>query len=862
MLGGAAAVFVTGAAVMVAELIAARLTAPFYGQSTATWAALAGVTLLGVTLGNYVGGVLSSGCAVARVARPYRCTDPLKLYNSTRPKNARPFLVALLGAVGGAVALAALPSLLAPLAAMCGSGNAGLFLFALAAFLPPTALLGLVSPAVAAGIVRADRNGSDLGTLYFASMLGYTLGSAAAGLYLPFVLPAPAVCRCAAAALVIAAVVLVAAAWRWGGRSGFVSRVEVENCRGTVARPNQTQSSLQLYNSTRPKNISALAPLAHVFLVGFIGMASELALARLVTPVLGGSHVVWSAVFVTFIGFMGVGGIVGGRAADRFASRVPAKALYAALFAALYATVLFQTRVLGLWTMGCDAAVRIALHVLVGFAPYAFVLGFLSAFLLQKATAPALKAGDRASIGLAYAANGVGSACGSFFAGMLCVGSASLLASLPGAERPLPAEIVVGGRQAVLFRGESSYNSVTVTARRDNPHSVTLWLDRIPHTTVDTASPSFLQATYTRLLDVAVDVLSPTGGRRVFVIGGGGYALPRKWAAENARTGLFRRDETNGCPYAELTVAEIDPLVYGCARRFMDAPADDGVVRNHVADGRRLADQLVREGATNRYDVVIGDTIGDAAIPYHLTTREFFAKIADSLLKPDGVYMMHVLDALDDPGLLSSIVKTLKAAFPHVVAYSYSGVGDVRQSFVVAASRRPLDVAPMADELVRRYPEALPIQLDEAVCEGLARREGAIELTDAFAPVERFVWRVLSRDVQYRAYALAEKMKELRRDGDGEGAFALARRVLEMQPEQTDALDVVDEAAQDGVDGAEALLKAQAARPSVCEEAKVRYAVYLRNKGRAAETLALWREIARRWPDNPHYAATLKDLEK
>ena len=83
-----------------------------------------------------------------------------------------------------------------------------------------------------------------------------------------------------------------------------------------------------------------------------------------------------------------------------------------------------------------------------------------------------------------------------------------------------------------------------------------------------------------------------------------------------------------------------------------------------------------------------------------------------------------------------------------------------------------------------------------------------------------------------------------------------------MQPEQTDALDVVDEAAQDGVDGAEALLKAQAARPSVCEEAKVRYAVYLRKKERTAEELALWREIARRWPDNPHYAATLKDLEK
>ena len=794
MLGGAAAVFVTGAAVMTAELVAARLTAPFYGQSTATWAALAGVTLLGVTLGNYAGGVWAQ-----RVRRP--------------------FLVAAAGAFGGAAILAALPSLLAPVAAVCGDGDGGLFLFALAAFLPPTALLGLVTPSVAAGVVRAERNGRDLGLLYFASMLGYMVGSAATGLYLPFVLPAPAVCRLAAAGLLVAGGVLAVA----GGR--------------TMERPPAERGAA---------GARGAATYLHVFFIGFVGMASELALARLVTPVLGGSHFVWGAVFVTFIGFMGLGGAVGGPVADRFAERVPAKALYAALAVALYLTVLFQTRALGLWTMGCDAAARIALHVVVGFGPYAFALGFLSTFLLQKATARALKAGDRASIGVAYAANGVGSSCGSFFAGMLCVGSASLLAALPGATRPLPAEIAVGGRQAVLFRGESSYNSVTVTARRDDARAVTIWLDRIPHTTVNVASPHALLASYTRLLDVAVDALAPASGRRVFVIGGGGYALPRKWNAERGA-------------YAEVTVAEIDPLVSACAHRFMDAPADNDVVHDHVADGRRL----VRETAGGaRYDVVIGDTIGDAAIPYHLTTREFFAEIDGALLKEDGVYLMHVLDAYDDPGLLSSVVKTLRAVWPHVAAYSYSGVGDVRQSFVVAASRRALDAKALAKALVARYPEALPLALDEGACAALAGREGAILLTDAFAPVERFVWRVLSRDVQYRAYALAEEMKARRREGDDAGAFALARRVLALHPEQSDALDVVEEAARDGREGAEALLAAQAARPSVCEEAKVRYAVHLRRAGRVAEARTLWREIVRRWPGNADYAATLRDLEK
>jgi len=803
MLRGAVAVFVTGAAVMVAELIAARLTAPHYGQSTATWAALAGVTLLGVTLGNLLGGILAQ-----------------------RAK--RPLLVSAFGALAGAATLVALPSSLAAIARIAGPDNGGLFLFALAAFLPPTAFLGLVSPAVAAAFVRADRNGSDLGALYLASMLGYMLGSAAAGLYLPFVFPAPTVCRLAAVGLVVAGGVLLASRQR-----GEMPQ--------TASAPTW-RMSLAFCAAQR-------MTLLHVFAIGFVGMATELALARLVTPVLGGSHIVWSSVFITFIGFMGPGGWLGGKVADKVSSRIPSWALYAALGLALYLTVLFQTRALGLWTMGYEAALRIALHVLVGFAPYAFTLGFLSAFLLQKATVRAIGGGDRACIGLVYAVNGVGSSCGSFFAGMLFTGSASLLAALPGAERPLPAEIAVVDLERVVFRGESGYNSVTVTQKKDDQHAITIWLDRIPHTTVDTGVPATLNASYTRLLDVAVDVLCPSEGCRAFVIGGGGYALPRKWNGERRK-------------YAEVTVAEIDPLVSSCAHRFMDAPADNEVVHDNVVDGRCLADRFAREGQTNRFDVVVGDTIGDAAIPYHLTTREFFAQIRDSLLKPDGVYLMHVLDVLDDPGLLSSVVKTLKSVYPHVIACSYSGVRDVRQSFVVAASNRPMAARPLGEALLARYPEAVPIVLGESECAALSGRDGALLLTDDFAPVERFVWRVMSRDVQYRAYALSDEMMKTLDEGDDDAAYALALRVLEMQPEQPRALEVVVDAAEYGREGAEEVARNQAMRPSTSPDAKIRYAVCLKKMGRQAEALPIWRELVRRWPRNPEYAATLKDLEK
>lgn len=799
MLPGAIAVFVSGAAVMAVELVAARLTAPFYGQSTATWAALAGATLLGVTAGNFCGGSLAN-------------------------KSRRPLAVVAAAACVAAAVLAVLPGLLPALSRLAGPSNSGIFIFALCAFAPPAALLGMISPGVAAAFVRPECNGRDLGILYFASMIGSMCGSAAAGLYLPFVMSTSTICLICSAILAVTGL----------GLLPFLNRC--------------IASDAIVPAHTNYKTLSG-ANLLHVFVVGFLAMVGELALARLVTPVLGGSHIVWSAVFITFIGWMGVGGAVGGKVADRFSSYVPAKALYIALGIAIYLTVIFETRVLGLWTMGFPAAMRLVLHIFVGFAPFAFLLGFLSAFFMRNATAASLLAGDRASIGVTYAVGGIGSSCGSFFAGMVFVSSASVLAALPGAVRPLPAEIALDNDCRILYRGESSYNSVAVTGKASDSRLITIWLDRIPHTTVNLASPNTLLATYTRLLDAAIDVFAPPTNRRVFMIGGGGYALPRKWCGETSR-------------FAMVEVAEIDPLVSFCAHSFMDAPPNDANFQDHVVDGRRFTDRHIAAGATNLFDVVIGDTIGDAAIPYHLATQEFFQKIRDGLLTRNGVYLMHVLDVLDDPGLLSSITKTLRSVFPNVVACSYSGVSDVRQSFVVAASAKTLDADAFAAEVRNRWPEALPIALHAEDVAAISSSPAAIMLTDAFAPVEKFVWRVMTRDVQYRSYAIAEEMGQHLAAGDRDTAFALAKRVLDLQPEETRALGVVARMADDGNDEAAEILKREASRPSVREEAKIRYALYLRRRGHRDEALAIWREVVRRWPDNPNYSATLRDLEK
>ena len=136
---GEISVFLSGGAVMVTELIAARLVAPYFGQSSATWGALVGCTLAGVTLGNWLGGILSR-----------------------RAK--RPLCVAAFASLAGAVSLGATPFVLP----LCS----GSFFLTFAAFFPSSALLGMISSSIGAAFVRADRNGADLGRLYFFSMLG------------------------------------------------------------------------------------------------------------------------------------------------------------------------------------------------------------------------------------------------------------------------------------------------------------------------------------------------------------------------------------------------------------------------------------------------------------------------------------------------------------------------------------------------------------------------------------------------------------------------------------------------------------------------------------------------------------------
>ena len=153
-------VFLTGASVMVIELLGTRLIAPFYGASLYVWSSLISVTMIALASGYFAG-----GCWSDRAQR-----SGLSL------------IIALAGLFTLLIPWAARPILLAtdPLGLRLGT-----FISALALFFPSLALLGMIGPfAIKLATSQLDGVGSTVGSIYAVSTVGSVAGTLLLGFFL------------------------------------------------------------------------------------------------------------------------------------------------------------------------------------------------------------------------------------------------------------------------------------------------------------------------------------------------------------------------------------------------------------------------------------------------------------------------------------------------------------------------------------------------------------------------------------------------------------------------------------------------------------------------------------------------------
>ena len=180
-----ALVFFTSAAVLVLEILAARLLAPYVGVTLETYTAIIGTILAAIAIGTYVGGRLADRF------NPRQMLGPTLI-------------------LGGALAL-----FIVPIVRIVGSYNLGhgpeaVLTLAFIGFFAPAAVLSAVPPTVVKlALLDLNKTGSTVGRLSALGTTGAIFGTFATGFILVAALPTTPIILTVSALLIGAGIVTV-----------------------------------------------------------------------------------------------------------------------------------------------------------------------------------------------------------------------------------------------------------------------------------------------------------------------------------------------------------------------------------------------------------------------------------------------------------------------------------------------------------------------------------------------------------------------------------------------------------------------------------------------------------------------------
>ena len=157
--------FLAAACVLVLEIAAGRLLAPYVGVSLTTYTGIIGVILAGIALGAWAGGQLADRHS------PERLLGPTLL-------------------VGGVAAIASVPAVAAVGALGLGTGPGAIVLLATIGFVAPAAILSAVGPMIVrASLVDLRSSGSLVGRLSAIGTAGAITGTFLTGFVLLGLVP-------------------------------------------------------------------------------------------------------------------------------------------------------------------------------------------------------------------------------------------------------------------------------------------------------------------------------------------------------------------------------------------------------------------------------------------------------------------------------------------------------------------------------------------------------------------------------------------------------------------------------------------------------------------------------------------------
>lgn len=414
-----------------------------------------------------------------------------------------------------------------------------------------------------------------------------------------------------------------------------------------------------------------------VFLSGAIGMGLELIAARVLSPYVGSSNVVWTSIIGIILVSMSLGYWIGGKRADKEANGNVLSRLL--LGSALFTSIipLLETIVVrefaGIVSNLIVAAILCAIIV---FSIPSFILAMISPFAVKMKSMQETEIGSLS--GRISSLSTIGSITGTFLMGFILIpnigvtniniGITILLVVMSILARDdinkkyiLSTISLVVVMIILMFIGKWVFKLANpeILVDTDSQYS-RIWVKQVntAKTTyktlqVDTGLESYIDtetgemgAMYLRYYDL-FEYLNKDA-KSTLMIGGAAYTYPIHYLQKY-------QDKT-------IDVVEIDEKMTQIAEEQFGLNAKDERLKIYTQDGRSYLNY-----SENKYDTILIDAFKGLNAPFELTTYEALVH-AKNMLNDNGIVLTNIISSLEgeDTDFIEYEYATYKAVFDDV----------------------------------------------------------------------------------------------------------------------------------------------------------------------------------------------------
>ena len=408
-----------------------------------------------------------------------------------------------------------------------------------------------------------------------------------------------------------------------------------------------------------------------VFLGGAIGMGLELIAARVLSPYVGSSNVVWTSIIGIILVSMSFGYWIGGKKADKDANinKLANILLYAAL--ATSTIPLLETCVVkilaGIIPNLIIAAIICAIIV---FSIPSFILAMISPYAVKIKSMEEQEIGSLS--GRISSLSTIGSIVGTFLMGFV------LIPNIGVSNINIGVTIILFIMTMLIALGKITFKLVNTDIVLDTDSQYSrIWVKRIQteKTTyktlqVDTGLESYVDtetgkmgAKYLEYYDL-FEYLNKDA-KSTLLIGGAAYTYPIHYLQKY-------KDKT-------IDVVEIDDKMTQIAKEQFGLNVNDERLKTYSQDGRSFLNY-----SKNKYDTILIDAFKGVNAPFELTTYEALTN-AKNMLNEKGVVITNIISSLEgqDSKFIKYEYTTYKAIFDDVKIYRVADLENSRKQNLI-----------------------------------------------------------------------------------------------------------------------------------------------------------------------------------